>query len=163
MKRNHLPHTEQGSQQLCLARPPSGAKSPRVLQTAGGHGRSPASQQTDTHSLRSKSFACRVCLIYQDTKNSSPSEQLGATVTTWFLTEMHLPKCRLVYHFTTDAKTFYALEDFHLHERQWKDLMALGRSWSGFTSPAGDTLRVAHILLTTAHKEQTQASRETLG
>lgn len=110
MKRNHLPHTEQGSQQLCLARPPSGAKSPRVLQTAGGHGRSPASRHTDTHSLRSRSFACRVCLIYQDTKNSSPSEQLGATVTTWFLTEMHLPKCRLLYH---------DIENRHLPEQTW--------------------------------------------
>lgn len=62
--------TEQGSQQWCLGRPLSGAKSPRALQGAGGHGRSPTGQQSDTHSLRSKSFPRRVCLIYKDTKNS---------------------------------------------------------------------------------------------
>lgn len=39
--------------------------------------------------------------------------------------------------------------------------MSLGLFWSGFTSPAGHTLKVVHIYLTMTHKDQTQASRET--
>ena len=74
---------------------PSLQESCRLLEAMG---KSHAGQQTDPHSRRSKSFACRVWLIHQHTKNSSQTKQLGATVTTQPLTETHLPKCRLVYY-----------------------------------------------------------------
>lgn len=79
MQRNHLPHTEQGSQQLHHTRLPSGPKHLRALQTARGHGKVSC---RPAHSPKCKSFVCRVWLIHQDTNNSRQTEQCGATVPT---------------------------------------------------------------------------------
>lgn len=84
MKRNHLPHTEQGSQQLHHTRLPSGSKHLRALQTARGHGEVSC---RPAHSPQCKSFACRVWLIHQDTNSSRQTELFGATVPTQPLTD----------------------------------------------------------------------------
>lgn len=55
--KSHLPRT--------AGQPPAGAKPPRV-------------PQANPHPLRSKSFAYRVWLVHQDTRSSSPMEQLVA-------------------------------------------------------------------------------------
>lgn len=46
----------------------------------------------------------------------------------WFYT-YYLGRLLSFHLSTTDTKMFYALEDFHLHRRQWKDLMTSGLPW----------------------------------